>query len=194
MIFCTWVRQGYIDPVVSNEKTISLISATPVAAAAPAVVAGFAFLAGDGAFSAFFSLVATEGFWNTIYKLSYISWADNILISASCIVAKIVSEWSLNHGIECWLRPVCVKQCVVTISRHKILLSGIIDSIRFMYMYITFRKCDWRGKMPSISLKMTTNWNQDQTSISFHTWKPFFINIGVITANAENVLLTLINI
>lgn len=68
MVFCTWVRQGYIDPVVSNEKTISLISAPPVAAAAPApapaVVAGFAFLAGDGAFSSFFSSVTAEGFWN----------------------------------------------------------------------------------------------------------------------------------
>jgi len=50
--------------VVSNEKTISLISAPPVAAAAPApaVVAGFAFLAGDGAFSSFFSSVTAEGF------------------------------------------------------------------------------------------------------------------------------------
>lgn len=66
MVFCTWVRQGYIDPVVSNERTISLISAPPVAAAAPApaVVAGFAFLAGDGAFSSFFSSVTAEGFWN----------------------------------------------------------------------------------------------------------------------------------
>ena len=34
------------------------MSAPPVAAAAPAVVAGFAFLAGDGAFSTFFSLAA----------------------------------------------------------------------------------------------------------------------------------------
>ena len=64
MVFCTWVRQGYIDPVVSNEKTISLTSATPVAAAAPAVVVAFAFLAGDGAFSSFFSSVAAAGFWN----------------------------------------------------------------------------------------------------------------------------------
>ena len=67
MVFCTWVRQGYIDPVVSNEKTISLTSDPPVAAAAPVFVAGFAFLAGDGAFSSFISSVAAEGFWNVTY-------------------------------------------------------------------------------------------------------------------------------
>lgn len=48
--------------MVSNEKTISLTSAPPVAAAATAVVAGFAFLAGDGAFSSFCTLVAAAGF------------------------------------------------------------------------------------------------------------------------------------
>ena len=56
----TWVRQGYMEPVVSNEKTISLMSAPPVAATA----AGFAFLAGDGAFSSSFSSTAAAGFWN----------------------------------------------------------------------------------------------------------------------------------
>lgn len=65
--FCTWVRQGYIDPVVSNENTISLTSAPPAAAAAPAVVADFAFLAGDGAFSSFVSSVAAEGFWKVTH-------------------------------------------------------------------------------------------------------------------------------
>ena len=48
--------------MVSNEKTISLISAPPVVAAAPVVVAGFAFLAGENAFSSFFFSVAAEGF------------------------------------------------------------------------------------------------------------------------------------
>ena len=62
MVVCTWVRQGYIDPVVSNEKTISLTSAPPVAAAAAAAIAGFAFLAGDGAFSSFIFSAAAEGF------------------------------------------------------------------------------------------------------------------------------------
>lgn len=67
----TWVRQGYIDPVVSNEKTISLISAPPVAAAAAAVVAGFAFFAGDGAFSSFFTLVVAAGFWNKTWTYQH---------------------------------------------------------------------------------------------------------------------------
>ena len=51
------MRQGYIDPVVSNENTISLTSAPPDAALA---TAGFAFLAGDDSLSSFFT--STVGF------------------------------------------------------------------------------------------------------------------------------------
>ena len=51
-----------MEPVVSNEKTISLTSAPPVALAA---AAAFGFLAGDGTFSSFFSSsTAVSGFWD----------------------------------------------------------------------------------------------------------------------------------
>ena len=43
----TWVKQGYMEPVVSNENTISFTSAPPVAAAA----ATFDFFDGEDAFS-----------------------------------------------------------------------------------------------------------------------------------------------
>ena len=42
----TWVKQGYMEPVVSNENTISFTSAPPVAAAAT-----FGFFDGEDALS-----------------------------------------------------------------------------------------------------------------------------------------------
>ena len=48
----TWVKQGYMEPVVSNENTISFTSAPPVgAAAAAAAAATFGFFDGEDALS-----------------------------------------------------------------------------------------------------------------------------------------------
>ena len=63
----TWVKQGYMEPVVSNENTISFTSAPPVAAAAAAT---FDFFDGEDTFSwsSISSLVAAVAYKNINLK------------------------------------------------------------------------------------------------------------------------------
>ena len=63
----TWVKQGYMEPVVSNENTISFTSAPPVGAAAAAT---FDFFDGEDAFSrsSISSLVAAVAYKNINLK------------------------------------------------------------------------------------------------------------------------------
>ena len=65
----TWVKQGYMEPVVSNENTISFTSAPPVAAAAAAAPT-FDFFDGEDAFlwSSISSLVAAVAYKNINLK------------------------------------------------------------------------------------------------------------------------------
>ena len=65
----TWVKQGYMEPVVSNENTISFTSAPPVGAAA-AAAATFGFFDGEDAlsWSSISSLAAAAAYKNINLK------------------------------------------------------------------------------------------------------------------------------